>query len=99
MLPIWIEKFRDGLKSNWRALLLVCIAFVIQAVTLRESIIIGEPFVIAQNLLRGLGYAYPMIGHVEPTVTCYIPPLYVGITYTIMKLGGGFFSIQIFNLV
>jgi hypothetical protein len=99
MLPIWIEKFRDNWKSYRLALLVVTVAFVIQALTLRESIIIGEPFVIAQNLLRGLGYSYPMIGHIEPTVTCYIPPLYVGITFTIMKLGGGFLAIQLFNLV
>jgi hypothetical protein len=91
-----IEEFRQ----RYGVVALVALAiFIVQLIVLRAPRVLGEPYFIAQNLLSGIGFAYPTISsHNLPVITCYIPPLYVWVCAGIMKIGGGLTGIQIFNL-
>ena len=88
-------------KRNERITLLVVsgIVFIIQILTLRAPVGIGEPYWIARELAAGHGfvYAYPFDLAFAPT--CYIPPLYVWFHAAIISLGGGLIISQIIGLI
>jgi 4-amino-4-deoxy-L-arabinose transferase-like glycosyltransferase len=71
---------------------------LIQAIVRPGPTLIGEPYLIALNIQSGLGYAYAYIGDSVPSITCFIPPLYVLLLVGIMKLGGGIIAMKIINL-
>src|SRR6266545_3200222 len=75
------------------------VIYLIQLLTLRQPMTLGEPYLIAKNVVSGLGFAfsYPLDTVVQ--TTCYIPPLYVYFVAGIMKLGGGDGAIQTVNLL
>ena len=83
-------------------LILISISLVvllIQLLTLRPPVGIGEPYWIARHLAAGQGfvYAYPFDTVFVPT--CYIPPLYVWFHAAILQLGCGLIVSQIFGLL
>ncbi len=99
-MQIGIERL-SALRRRYGVVLLSALAiFIFQLIILRAPRVLGEPYFIAQNLLRGLGFAYPTISsHDVPVITCYIPPLYVWVCEAFMRLGLGLTGIQVFNLL
>jgi len=91
----------EALRRRYGVVVLIALViFIVQVIMLRPPTVLGEPYFIASNLLRGLGFSYPTItSNGVSVVTCYIPPLYVWICAAIMRLGGGLTGIQLFNLV
>lgn len=85
--------------ERWLVPVLVFASFAVQLITLRPPVVIGEPYFIAQNIINGLGYAYPYPGDLIATVTAYIPPLYVWLILGVLKAGGGLVAIQVINLI
>ncbi len=89
----------DTKRKEWITLLLVSfVIFIIQILTIRPPVGIGEPYWIARYLAAGHGfvYAYPFDLAIVPT--CYIPPLYVWFHAAIITLGGGLIVSQIIGL-
>ena len=85
-------------KERITLLVVSLIVFIIQLLTLRPPVGIGEPYWIARYLAAGHGfvYAYPFDLAIVPT--CYIPPLYVWFHAAIISLGGGLIVSQIIGL-
>jgi len=95
-----LAKLTADAKREKRTILIISlVTFILQLVTLRPAVVIGEPLFIAQNILNGLGFSYPYPGETVPTLTCYIPPLYVYLIVGILGLGGTKVAIQIVNLL
>lgn len=87
-------------KREWLVLVGVSVLiFIVQLLTLRPPVGIGEPYFIAKNIAAGFGYMYPFPFDTVAEVTCYIPPLYVYFHVAIMKLGGGLIVSQILGLL
>lgn len=84
-------------------LAIAVLSFILQLLTLQPPNVIGEPYFIAQNIIKGLGFAYaypyPAPPAVVPSVTCYIPPLFVYFLTAVLKLGGTMVTIQVINLL
>jgi hypothetical protein len=76
------------------------IVFIIQLLTLRPAVGIGEPYWIAKELAAGHGfiYAYPPFDRTF-LPTCFIPPLYVWFHSAIILIGGGLVISQIAGLL
>jgi hypothetical protein len=86
-------------KERITLLAISLVVFIIQLLTLRQPVGIGEPYWIARYLAAGHGfvYAYPFDLAIVPT--CYIPPLYVWFHAAIIELGGGLIVSQIIGLI
>ncbi len=84
--------------ERWLVPAVMLITFFVQCMTLRPAVVIGEPYFIAKNIIEGIGFAYPYPGDTYPTITAYIPPLYVWILTGMLKLGAGLVAMQVFNL-
>jgi hypothetical protein len=94
-----LEILTTSPKREWLVLIGVSVViFIIQMLTLRPVVGIGEPYFIAKNMAAGYGYSYPFPFDTVAEVTCYIPPLYVYFHFLIMKLGGGIIVSQIAGL-
>ena len=76
----------------------LCI-FIIQILTLRSTVVVGEPYWIAYYIQKGFGFVYPYPWDTVLTPTCYIPPLYVYYLLGIFALGGGIVVVQITGLL
>lgn len=85
--------------ERWLVPAVMLVTFIVQVMTLRPAVVIGEPYFIAQYIMDGIGFAYPYPGDTYPTITAYIPPLYVWILVGVLKLGGGLISMQLLNFV
>ena len=87
-------------KREWLVLIGVSVLiFIVQLLTLRPPVGIGEPYFIAKNIAAGFGYMYAYPFDTVAEVTCYIPPLYVYFHVAIMKLGGGLIVSQVTGLL
>jgi len=88
-------------KRNERITLITVslVVFIIQLLTLRPPVGIGEPYWIARQLAAGHGFVYPYPFDLAWTPTCYIPPLYVWFHAAIIELGGGLIVSQIIGLI
>ena len=73
--------------------------FIVQIITLRPPVGIGEPYYIAQNIANGLGYSYLHPFAHAPEITCFIAPLYVGFHLLIINLGLSVVVAQIIGLL
>jgi len=73
--------------------------FIIQLITLRPPVGIGEPYWIARQLAAGHGFTYPYPFDLVWSATCYIPPLYVWFHAAIIEFGGGLIVSQIIGLI
>jgi len=85
--------------ERWLVPAVMIITFIVQCMTLRPAVVIGEPYFIAKNIIEGIGFAYPYPGDTYPTITAYIPPLYVWILTGMLKMGAGLVTLQVFNLL
>jgi hypothetical protein len=85
--------------EKWLVPAVMIVTFFVQAMTLRPAVVIGEPYFIAKNIIEGIGFAYPYPGDAYPTITAYIPPLYVWVLTGVLKLGGGLVAMQVLNLL
>lgn len=85
--------------EKWLVPSVMLITFIVQCMTLRPAVVIGEPYFIAKNIIEGIGFAYPYPGDTYPTITAYIPPLYVWILTGMLKLGAGMVAMQVLNLL
>jgi hypothetical protein len=90
-----------GTKRTERIMLLAVslVVFIIQLLTLRQPVGIGEPYWIAQQLAAGHGFIYPYPFDPAWMPTCYIPPLYVWFHALIIQFGGGLIVTQIIGLI
>lgn len=88
-------------KRNERVTLITVslVVFIIQLLTLRLPVGIGEPYWIARELASGHGFIYPYPFDLIWMPTCYIPPLYVWFHAAIIMLGGGLIISQIIGLL
>ncbi|MEI8134766.1 MAG: glycosyltransferase family 39 protein [bacterium] len=75
------------------------VIFIIQILTLRPPVGIGEPYWIAKHLAAGEGFIYPYPFDSAWLPTCYIPPLYVWFHAAIIGIGGGLVVTQIAGLI
>lgn len=78
---------------------ITAVVFVLQVLTLREAVGIGEPYFIAKNINAGFGYSFLYPFDSVTQITSYIPPLYVYLHLLVMKLGGGLGVMQIFGIL
>ena len=85
--------------ERWLVPVVMLATFIVQCATLRPPVVIGEPYFIAKNIIEGIGFAYPYPGDTYPTITAYIPPLYVWFLVSILKLSGGLVAMQVVNLL
>ncbi len=60
---------------------------LVQIITLRPPVGIGEPYYIAHNIAAGSGYSLIHPFAHAPQITCYIPPLYVGFHLLLVYFG------------
>jgi hypothetical protein len=87
-------------RNERRALVAISVVvLIIQLITLRETVVIGEPYIIARHLAQGKGFVFQYPWDVILSTTCFIPPLYAFFLYAILLVGGGFFVIQCVNLL
>lgn len=75
------------------------VVFVVQLITLRPPVGIGEPYWIAKEFAAGHGFIYPYPFDLAYVPTCYIPPLYVWFHAGIIWLGGAIVISQIIGLI
>jgi 4-amino-4-deoxy-L-arabinose transferase-like glycosyltransferase len=85
--------------ERWLVPAVMLSTFIVQVMTLRPAVVIGEPYFIAKNIIEGIGFAYPYPGDTYPSITAYIPPLYVWILTGVLKLGGGLVAMQVLNFI
>jgi hypothetical protein len=86
-------------KERLTLLVVSAVVFIIQLLTLRAPVGIGEPYWIARELAAGHGFVYPYPFDLVFVPTCYIPPLYVWFHAAIIVLGGGLIVSQIIGLI
>lgn len=86
-------------KERITLLVVSAIVFIIQLLTLRAPVGIGEPYWIARELAAGHGFVYAYPFDLAFVPTCYIPPLYVWFHAAIIILGGGLVVSQIIGLI
>ncbi|HZK77194.1 MAG TPA: hypothetical protein VFD13_09825 [Candidatus Kapabacteria bacterium] len=80
-------------------LAIAAISFVCELLNLRAPRIYGEPYLVAKNIVAGMGYvfAYPITTSVGPT--CYVTPLYTYLQVPFLYFGLGARGIQVMNLL
>jgi hypothetical protein len=87
-------------KNERRTLIAVSLSiFVLQLLTLRSSVINGEPLWIAYYMRQGLGFVFTYPWNKELLPTSYITPLYPYFLYSILTVGGGLVAMQISGLL
>ncbi len=87
-------------RNERRTLIAVSLCiFIIQIITLRSTVVVGEPYWISYYIQKGFGFVYPYPWDNVLTPTCYIPPLYVYYLLGIFALGGGIVIVQITGLL
>ncbi|HYM20206.1 MAG TPA: glycosyltransferase family 39 protein [Candidatus Kapabacteria bacterium] len=95
----FLTRILSGRNERRTLLIISFVVFIIQVLTLRSTVIIGEPYIIATHLRDGLGFVFEFPWDTYPTPTCFIPPLYAYYLYVILLVGGGFFIMQCINLI
>jgi hypothetical protein len=86
-------------KERLTLLVVAMVVFIVQRITLRPPVGIGEPYWIARNLVAGLGFSYHYPFDTAVVPSCYITPLYVWFHAAILELGGGVQVSQTIGLI
>ena len=93
------NQFIDRFGERKILLAIAAVAFIAQLANLQAPSFFGEPYLVAKNIVAGLGYVfeYPLTGKVLPS--CYVTPLYVYLQVPFLFLGLGERGIQVMNLL
>lgn len=92
--------FLHSPKTERRTLAVIAVVvLLVQILTMRTTVVYGEPYAIAEYMHKGMGFVYIFPWDLTPSPTCFIPPLYAYFLYALLQAGIGTFGMRIAGLL